>query len=140
VFTDEKKFRWDGPDGWKHYWTMEGEGLEKSMFSKDYGRYKGVMVWMAASVAGIIHIERIKGTLDAEKYADMVTGEALPSIHAQHGDNFILQQDNAAPHRATLTKETFEVHKIQVFEWPAVSRDLNIVEILNSLDDGNLRV
>ena len=43
VFTDEKKFNLDGPDGFKNYWHVLGSQYEH--FSKRQGGGKSVMVW-----------------------------------------------------------------------------------------------
>jgi hypothetical protein len=128
VFSDEKKFRFDGPDGWHKYWFAPNEPATLDCFSRDYGRYKGVMVWLAISSAGILHVERVRGKLDAAGYADMVCGDACAHIHKAHGMDFTLQQDNAPPHRAQLTQATFEAAGIKTLPWPALSPDLNPVE------------
>jgi hypothetical protein len=128
VFSDEKKFRFDGPDGWHKYWFAPNEPVKLDCFSRDYGRYKGVMVWLAISSAGILRVERVVGKLDAAGYADMVCGDACAHIHAAHGTEFTLQQDNAPPHRALLTRATFEAAEIKTLPWPALSPDLNPVE------------
>jgi hypothetical protein len=105
---------------------------EKEMISssKDYGQYRGVMVWIAMSSMGILHVERIKGKLDAARYADLVCGDAMADIHALHGCDFVFQQDNASPHRADLTKNTFREREIACLHWPSLSPDLNPVENL----------
>jgi hypothetical protein len=86
------------------------------------------MVWLALSSAGILHVERIRGKLDAEGYSNMVCGDACAHIHAAHGTDFTLQQDNAPPHRALLTQMTFEEAEIKSLPWSALSPDLNPVE------------
>jgi hypothetical protein len=103
VFSDEKKFLMDGPDGWNYYWAELGDNTAPDCFSKDYGRYRGVMVWMAISSHGILHVERVRGKLDSDAYSQMVRGDATAKIHAAHGNEFVFQQDNAPPHRAAST-------------------------------------
>ncbi|KAA6401726.1 MAG: hypothetical protein EZS28_002754, partial [Streblomastix strix] len=61
VFTDEKKFRYDGPDGYNFYWQLAEDKKNNEMFSKDYNMYNGVMVHLAISDAGILSCDRITG-------------------------------------------------------------------------------
>jgi transposase len=128
IFSDEKKFRFDGPDGWRYYWLELGKEEEKEYFSKDYGTYKGVMVWIGISSEGMIHIERMEGKIDSETYTEMILNKALPKIHQYHGTDFILQQDNASMHVSAATTEAFAEAEIEMLPLPALSPDLNPVE------------
>jgi hypothetical protein len=128
VFSDEKKFRMDGPDGWNYDWHELGTKDDSPQFSKDYGRYKGVMVWMGISAQGILHLERVTGTLDAFGYTLMLEGDALARIHRAHGTDFVFQQDNAPAHRAAYTVDALAEDEIETMAWPPLSPDLNPVE------------
>ncbi|GFT74010.1 transposable element Tcb2 transposase [Trichonephila clavipes] len=46
------------------------------------------------------------------------------------GNDFILMDDNARPHRARIVKEYLEDHGLERMEWPARSPDLNPIEHL----------
>jgi hypothetical protein len=85
IFSDEKKFRFDGPDGCVYYWAQLGKDDEKQYCSKDYGKFKGVMVWLAISSAGVVHIERMQGKINSEVYVDMILEKAVPKFHFHHG-------------------------------------------------------
>jgi hypothetical protein len=128
VFSDEKKFRWDGPDGVHSFWFQQGDALPPVAFSKDYHAFRGVMVWGCVSANGLLRLERMRGSVTAQTYVTMLSGDAMAAIHASHGTDFTFQQDNATPHRATTTREWFEEETVPVMEWPALSPDLNPME------------
>ncbi|GFX70700.1 DDE_3 domain-containing protein, partial [Trichonephila clavipes] len=46
------------------------------------------------------------------------------------GNDFILMDDNARPHRAQIVEEYLEDHGLERMEWPARSPDLNPIEHL----------
>jgi hypothetical protein len=86
------------------------------------------MVWMAISSEGILSLQRVKGTLDAVAYTQMVEGDALARIHRAHGTDFTFQQDNAPAHRAGYTVDALKEDGIATMAWPPLSPDLNPVE------------
>ncbi|GFU79556.1 DDE_3 domain-containing protein [Trichonephila clavipes] len=49
------------------------------------------------------------------------------------GNDFILMDDNARPHRARIVEEYLEDHGLERMEWPARSPDLNPIEHLLGL-------
>jgi len=72
----------------------------------------------------------IDGKLTAQRYVNHVLQtHVVPFFHA-HPDVRILQQDNARPHAARLTREFLEEAEIHVMPWPAYSPDLNPIEHL----------
>ena len=46
------------------------------------------------------------------------------------GQDFILQDDNARPHRAGIVRNFLDGEGIERMEWPALSPDLNPIENL----------
>jgi transposase len=123
VFSDEKKFNLDGPDGVFHYWA--DPKLDRAIFSTRSSRAGGVMVWACISSTGTMMLEPISGNLNSEGYTSML--ERLGAIEFLRKD-YIFQQDNASIHVSSSAREFFERQNVRLLSWPACSPDLNIIE------------
>jgi transposase len=126
VFSDEKKFNLDGPDGFQHYWhdiRTEERYLSKRKFGGG-----SLMVWAAFGSGGKSDLIIINGRMTSEDYVDMLKNYLLPCGKKIGGPNWIFQQDNAPIHTAGFTLEWFKSKKIRFLDWPAISPDLNPIE------------
>ena len=124
VFTDEKRFNLDGPDGWWSY-TRSGTKICRQKRQAGGG---GIMVWGMILPTGEIICRTMEGRQNSEKYKDLVANFAVPHINSKLGDDFIFQQDNCPIHVSRLMKNFFDESGIQVLNWPARSPDINIIE------------
>ncbi len=128
LFSDEKKFNLDGPDGCQYYWRDLRK--EPQYFSKRVQGGGSVMVWAAFGYNGKTAIAFLDGRQDAAAYQEVLQECLLPNGRRIGGRDWIFKQDNAPIHTARTTKEWFRQHGVRVLDWPARSPDLNPIENL----------
>ena len=125
IFTDEKRFKFDGPDGWCT-WSRRGEPVVLN--KRQMGGGGVVMVWGMIFANGKIWLRWLKGRQNSESYKELLDEKALPRIRREMGNDFILQQDNCSIHVSNLMKEWMAKVNMTTLEWPARSSDLNLIE------------
>jgi len=128
IWSDEKKFNLDGPDGMQYYWADLRK--EPEIFSKNVHGGGSVMVWAAFSWNGTTDIVFIDGRLNSLGYRKVLEDHLLPKAAEIGGQEWIFQQDNAAIHTARVLLDWFSVTGINQMKWPAKSPDLNPIENL----------
>ena len=126
IFSDEKKWNLDGPDGLQCYWhDLRKEKL--SFFSRQNGG-GSVMVWAGIWASGKTQIAFLDGRQDSACYIWTLSEYLLPSAHLAFGINFKFQHDNASIHRSAETKKFLAKQNVRFLDWPAKSPDLNPIE------------
>ncbi|XP_045769781.1 uncharacterized protein LOC123870498 [Maniola jurtina] len=126
IFCDEKKFNFDGPDGFKYYWhDLRHDTKIMSRRTRGGG---SVMVW--GGITGHLKTELAfcNSRMNAAKYQDLLHDYLLPFITLTEDENIIFQQDNAPIHVAKSTKKWLYDFGISTLQWPACSPDLNPME------------
>ena len=87
------------------------------------------MVWGCISAQGMGNLHICEGTINAERYIQVLEQHMLPSKqHLFHGRPCLFQQDNAKPHSARVTTAWLQSKRVQVLDWPACSPDLSPIE------------
>jgi transposase len=128
VWSDEKKFNLDGPDGYNYYWhDLRKEKIFSTRRSKGGG---SVMIWASFGSKGKSEICFVDGKLNATGYRNVLENHLANCGESIGGSNWKFQQDNAPIHRAKVTIEWFKEQKINVIDWPPYSPDLNPIENL----------
>ena len=76
----------------------------------------------------IFTLDFVEGSINAVKYTDILEDNLWPMV-ARHfpQNNNIIQDNNAAIHRAQKVMEYRVKNKIKTLLWPAQSPDLNII-------------
>lgn len=128
IFSDEKKFNLDGPDGWQKYWHHLDH--DEQVFSRRQFGGGSVMVWGAFSSKGKAELKILDGKQDSYAYTVTLSDHLLPFAHGNYGFDFTFQQDNASIHSSRETGAWFLDNNVKVLKWPARSPDLNPIENL----------
>ena len=126
IFSDEKKFNLDGPDGWNYYWRDLRK--DQRFFGKrNFGR-GSYMVWGAMNGAGTVALLTISTRMDSPQYQQVLSNNLLPYLNSNGRQNVLFQQDNAPIHVSRSTKAWFAANNVTVMDWPPCSPDLNPIE------------
>lgn len=126
IFSDEKKFNLDGPDGYKYYWRDLRRPAQTYVRRQNGGG--SVMVWGAFSALGKSKLAVLRGRQNSSDYVYTLSEYMFPFAHLHHGTDFSFQQDNAPIHSSTETKEFLAEMEVVPMKWPARSPDLNPIE------------
>jgi len=128
VFSDEKKFNLDGPDGFKYYWHALGHDY-KHYSTRAHGG-GSVMIWASFSKNGKSHIAFLSRRQNSTKYCETLQAYLLPFCERIGVEDWTFQQDNASIHKSAQTTEWLRNTVANVLEWPAKSPDMNPIENL----------
>ncbi|GFX45564.1 transposable element Tc3 transposase [Trichonephila clavipes] len=91
----------------------------------------GILVWAGISLGGHTDLHVFHGgTVTGLRYRYEILDPYVRPYAAAIGNDFILMDDNAQPHRARIVEEYLEDHGLERMEWPARSPDLNPIEHL----------
>lgn len=128
IWSDEKKFNLDGPDGFRYYWHDLRK--DKKIFSKRTHGGGSVMVWAAFGSKGKSNIVFINGRMNSENYTTLLKRHLLSIVDKIGREKCKFQQDNSSIHVSKYAKKWFRTNQINLIEWPPVSPDLNPIENL----------
>lgn len=126
IFSDEKKWNLDGPDGLKSYWHCLGRE-KKTFFSRQNGG-GSVMIWGAIWSDGKSDLAFLEGKQNSEAYCKTLEKFLLPAGAEHFRGNYVFQQDNAPIHTSRMTKDFLHENNVALLDWPALSPDLNPIE------------
>ena len=130
LFTDESRFCVDNSDGRKCVWRRKNERFVNCCVA-EHDRWGGpsVMVWGGISFDGVTDLYVIQnGALTGVRYRDEILDVYVRPFAGAVGDNFVLMDDNARPHRARVVNDYLEDEGIERLDWPSRSPDLNPIE------------
>lgn len=126
IFSDEKKFNFDGPDGFKSYWRDLRK--EAKFFSKRNFGGGSVMVWAAFSAKGKSEIAFVSNKMNSAASIKVLQDHLVPFWDTIEEPGLVFMQDNAPIHSSRETRRGLQDHNITLLDWPACSPDQNPIE------------
>ena len=76
----------------------------------------------------ILYYQIFEGTMNSEKYYEILEDEFLPIAVAELGEDLVFQQDSATPHVEKNVKKLLNRYVPELLSWPSRSPDLNSLE------------
>ncbi|GBN91941.1 Transposable element Tc3 transposase [Araneus ventricosus] len=126
LFSDEKKWNLDGPDGNIKYWhDLRKE--PRSFFSRQSGG-RSVMVWAAFSFNDQVVLAFLDGQQNSPNYIETLENHLMAFAENIGGRNWEYQHDNTPTHTYSAMKNYLNSKNVTVLEWPPMSPDLNPIE------------
>lgn len=126
VFSDEKRFSLDGPDGADSDWHYLRH--ERRMQGRRQQGGGGLMVWGCFSYRGKGKLVFVDNKIDSVRYTEVLQESFLPFIEDKHPEGAIFQQDGAPSHTSKHTKEWRMDNVVSDLEWPSKFPDMNTLE------------
>jgi hypothetical protein len=131
LFSDESKIVRIGCDSRQRVRVQRHERFQPlATQPTTVGGGGSLMVWGCMSAIGVGPIIRLQGSVNAERYCQLLTETALPYMREHMPANAVLQQDNAPCHTARIVKQLLANANIAMLDWPAQSPDLSPIENL----------
>ena len=126
-FSDEKKFYKDGPDGYQFYWADLRK--EEEIFSRRALGGGGIMVWAcfhSQAKSDIVFIDHKITALTIQKCLRLILCHSLGNLVEK---TLFFNRIMLSSIRQTV-QCMFKSQNFDLFDWPALSPDLNPIENL----------
>ncbi len=129
LWSDESKFEVLFGKLGRHVIRTKEDKDNPSCYQRSVQKPASLMVWGCMSACGMGSLHIWKGTINAERYIQVLEQHMLPSRRRLfQGRACIFQHDNARPHTASITTSWLRRRRIRVLKWPACSPDLSPIE------------
>ncbi len=129
LWSDESKFEVLFGKLGRHVIRTKEDNDNPSCNQRSVQKPASLMVWGCMSACGMGSLHIWKGTINAERYIQVLEQHMLPSRRRLfQGRPCIFQHDNARPHTASITTSWLRRRRIRVMKWPACCPDLSPIE------------
>ncbi len=129
LWSDESKFEVLFGKLGRHVIRTKEDKDNPSCYQRSVQKPASLMVWGCMSACGMGSLHIWKGTINAERYIQVLEQHMLPSRRRLfQGRPCIFQHDNARPHTASITTSWLRRRRMRVLKWPACSPDLSPIE------------
>lgn len=133
LFTDECSMKLFRSDGRMRVWRRTREELlNECVMGQLQGGGGSVLMWAGIHLTGktrLVFCDRVNG----ENYTALLRNVCIPYCRQHMPMNYILQDDNAPPHRAEIVKNYKTSAGVTSLPWPSRSADLNPIENIWSI-------
>ncbi len=129
LWSDESKFKVIFGKLGRHVIRTKEDKDNPSCYQRSVQKPASLKVWGCMSACGMGSLHIWKGTINAERYIQVLEQHMLPSRRRLfQGRPCIFQHDNARPHTASITTSWLRRRRIRVLKWPACNPDLSPIE------------
>src|ERR687896_167699 len=128
IWSDESRFELFNNDSRNWVWRRSNERFDIDCLKPTVKNSIGVMVWGCFCNNRIGPLVIVEGTLNSDRYIELLEEHLLPFLNNLNIENCIFQDDNASCHASKKTKSWKESNLNENFPWPAQSPDLNPIE------------
>ncbi len=140
LWSDESKFEVLFGKLGRHVIRTKEDKDNPSCYQCSVQKPASLMVWGCMSACGMGSLHVWKGTINAERYIQVLEQHMLPSRRRLfQGRPCIFQHDNARPHTASITTSWLRRRRIRVLKWPACSPDLSPIENIRRIIKRKMR-
>ena len=125
IWSDEKKFNLDDPDGF-YYWHDLRK--EEEIFSTCPQGGGSVMIWASIGWVEKSSICFVDGRMNSNGYRELLKNHLVDIGTSIGRSDWICQQDDAPVHRSKVNITWFKSQKTNLLPWLSLSPDLNPIE------------
>ncbi len=128
-WSDESKFDILVGNHGRRVLRAKEEGDLPACYQRSVQNPALLMVWGCISAYGMGSLHVLEGTINAERYIEILEQHMLPSRRRLfQGRPCVFQQDNAKPHTAAITTAWLHSRRVCVLHWPVCSPDISPIE------------